>query len=64
MAGRLEGWHGEVLILHKGSEENQAFGRNITYKNIFIKDYNGFYGKFVNVKIEKVDCFNLFGKLK
>jgi len=61
---KWEGWHGEVLILHKGSEENQAFGRNVAYKNIFIKDYNGFYGKFVNVKIEKVDGFNLFGKLK
>ena len=61
---KWEGWHGEVLILHKGSGENQAFGRNITYKNIFISDYNGFYGKFVDVKIEKVDGFNLFGKLK
>ena len=57
------GWEGEVLILHSGEKENQAFGRNIAYKNIFIENYIGDYGKFVNVKIDKVDGFNLFGTL-
>ena len=57
------GWQGEVLILHQGSGENQAFGRNYAYKNVFIDDYNNEYGKFVNVKIEKIDGFNLFGKI-
>lgn len=60
---KWEGWHGEILILHKGSDKNQAFGRNIAYKNIFIRGYNDIYGKFVDVKIEKVDGFNLFGRL-
>jgi tRNA A37 methylthiotransferase MiaB len=60
---KWEDWRGEVLILHKGSDENQAFGRNLAYKNIFIDEYNGIYGTFKNVKIEKVDGFNLFGRL-
>jgi MiaB/RimO family radical SAM methylthiotransferase len=63
MNKKWNGWEGEVLILHKGSEENQVFGRNISYKNIFIDDYYDSYGKFVDVKIEKVEGFNLFGKL-
>ncbi len=60
---KWEGWQGEVLILHHGSGENQAFGRNYAYKNVFIDDYNESYGKFVNVKIEKIEGINLFGKL-
>ena len=60
---KWEGWQGEVLILHHGTGENQAFGRNYAYKNVFIDDYNNDYGKFVNVKIEKIEGFNLFGKL-
>ena len=58
-----EGWQGEVLILHQGTGENQSFGRNYAYKNVFVDDYNEIYGKFVNVKIEKIKGFNLFGKL-
>jgi len=60
---KWEGWQGGVLILHHGSKENQAFGRNYAYKNVFIDDYNDEYGKYVNVKIEKIEGFNLFGKL-
>jgi tRNA A37 methylthiotransferase MiaB len=63
MNKKWNGWEGEVLILHKGSEENQVFGRNISYKNIFIDDYYDSYGKFVDVKIEKVEGFHLLGKL-
>lgn len=58
-----EGWEGEILILHPGEKENQAFGRNLAYKNIFIENYTGEYGKFVNAKIDMVDGFNLFGTL-
>ncbi|MFX0188980.1 MAG: tRNA (N(6)-L-threonylcarbamoyladenosine(37)-C(2))-methylthiotransferase [Candidatus Hodarchaeota archaeon] len=60
---KWDGWEGEVLVIHKGEKKHQAFGRNFAYKNIFINDYNGDYGKFVKVKINKVDGFNLFGKL-
>jgi len=60
---KWEGWQGEVLILHHGSGENQAFGRNYAYKNVFVDDYNNDYGKFVNVKIGKIEGFNLFGTL-
>ncbi len=56
-------WEGEVLILHEGTESNQAFGRNFAYKNIFIDNFKGKYGSFVNAKIDKVDGFNLFGSL-
>ena len=56
-------WEGEVLLLHKGSEENQAFGRNFAYKNVFIDNYKGNYGEFFKAKIYRVDGFNLFGKL-
>jgi len=56
-------WEGVVLILHEGTEPNQAFGRNFAYKNVFIDNYNGEFGTFVNVKIENVDGFNLFGKV-
>jgi len=57
------GWEGEVLVLHEGTEENQVFGRNYAYKNIFIDNYDDDFGKFVNLKINKVDGFNLYGKL-
>ncbi|MCK4384535.1 MAG: radical SAM protein, partial [Candidatus Lokiarchaeota archaeon] len=56
-------WEGEVLLLHEGSEKSQAFGRNFAYKNVFIDNYKGKFGKFVNVKIERVEGFNLFGKI-
>ena len=58
---KWKGWQGEILLLHEGSEEQQGFGRNFAYKNVFINDYIGEFGKFVNVKIEKVEGFNLFG---
>jgi len=57
------GWEGEILLLHKGSEKNQAFGRNFAYKNIFIDDYEGKFGQFIEVKINRIDGFNLYGKL-
>jgi tRNA A37 methylthiotransferase MiaB len=57
-------WEGKVLVLHEGTEYNQAFGRNYAYKNIFLNDYEGEYGKFINIKIEKIDGFNLYGKIK
>ncbi len=56
-------WEGEVLLLHKGTEPNQTFGRNLAYKNIFIDNYNGEFGKFVNAQIYKIDGFNLYGKI-
>ncbi|MHA1149764.1 MAG: tRNA (N(6)-L-threonylcarbamoyladenosine(37)-C(2))-methylthiotransferase [Promethearchaeota archaeon] len=56
------GWRGNVLVLHEDAEKNQAFGRNFAYKNIFIENYSENYGKFLEVKIEKVIGFNLFGK--
>ncbi len=56
-------WEGEVLVLHEGTKRNQAFGRNIAYKNIFIDKFKGEFGNFVNVEIHRVDGFNLFGKI-
>ncbi|UCC19814.1 MAG: tRNA (N(6)-L-threonylcarbamoyladenosine(37)-C(2))-methylthiotransferase [Promethearchaeota archaeon] len=56
-------WEGEILILHDGTEPNQAFGRNYAYKNIFIDNYKGKYGEFHQVRINKVDGFNLYGKI-
>jgi len=56
-------WKGEVLILHEGAELNQAFGRNFAYKNVFIENSSGEFGKMVNVEIERIDGFNLFGKV-
>ena len=56
-------WEGEVLVLHEGLKPNQAFGRNFAYKNIFIDNYDDDFGSFVNVKIEKVEGFNLFGNI-
>ncbi len=64
MNKKWQGWEGEVLVLHEGSGKNQAFGRNIGYKNILIDNYSDVFGKFVNVKIFKIDGFNLFGKMK
>lgn len=58
------GWEGQVLVLHEGSTENQAFGRNFAYKNVFINEYKDNFGKFLNVKIYKIDGFNLYGKIK
>jgi len=55
-------WEGEIIVLHKGEREKQAFGRNYAYKNVFIDDYSGNYGEFLNVKIERVEGFNLIGK--
>ncbi|MFX1393884.1 MAG: tRNA (N(6)-L-threonylcarbamoyladenosine(37)-C(2))-methylthiotransferase [Promethearchaeota archaeon] len=60
---KWSGWMGKVLVLHKGQKKNQAFGRNFAYKNIFIDDYNDDCGKFVKVKIIKVEGFNLFGRV-
>ncbi len=63
MNKKWKDWKGEVLVLHEGTERNQAFGRNLAYKNIFINNYNSDFGTFAKVKIEKVDGFNLFGKV-
>ena len=57
---KWEGWEGKVLVLHEGSEINQAFGRNFAYKNIYIQDYDGNFGEFINAKVVRVDGFNLF----
>ncbi len=56
-------WEGDVLMLHKGTEKNQAFGRNYAYKNIFINDFDGEFGKFVRVEIYEIDGFNLFASI-
>ena len=56
-------WEGSVLVLHKGSEKKQAIGRNFAYKHILIDNFSGNYGNFVNVKIKKVEGFNLFGEI-
>ncbi len=37
--------------------------KNLIDKNIFVNDFDGAYGKFINVKIERVEGFNLFGKI-
>ncbi len=63
MNKKWKDWEGEVLVLHEGTERNQAFGRNLAYKNVFMDNYIGDFGTFVKVKIEKVDGFNLFGKV-
>jgi MiaB-like tRNA modifying enzyme len=56
-------WEGEILILHSGEKENQTFGRNISYKNVFIDNYKGKFGEFVKIKIVNVEGFNLYGTL-
>ncbi|MFX0077152.1 MAG: tRNA (N(6)-L-threonylcarbamoyladenosine(37)-C(2))-methylthiotransferase [Candidatus Hermodarchaeota archaeon] len=63
MNKKWKGWEGEVLVLHEDTVQNQAFGRNLAYKNIFINNYNSDYGIFVKVKIEKVEGFNLIGNI-
>ena len=60
---KWQDWEGEILLLHEGATSNQTFGRNISYKNIFIENNKGGYGTFVNARIYKVDGFNLFAKL-
>ncbi len=57
---KWEGWEGKVLVLHEGSEVNQGFSRNFAYKNVYINEYDGKFGEFVNVKVVRVDGFNLF----
>ena len=60
---KWRGWQGEVLILHKGNNENQAFGRNFAYKNVFIDNFQGKFGEFISIKIHKVEGFNLYGNI-
>jgi threonylcarbamoyladenosine tRNA methylthiotransferase CDKAL1 len=60
---KWQNWEGEVLLLHKGTTSNQAFGRNFAYKNIFIENNKDLYGSFVHSRIYKIDGFNLFAKL-
>lgn len=60
---KWEDWEGEVLVLHEGLKKNQAFGRNFAYKNVFIDNYMDVFGKFVKIKIERVNGPNLFGKI-
>ena len=55
-------WEGEVLVLHEGLKQSQAFGRNYAYKNIFIENFKGNYGTFVKVRILDVDGFNLYAE--
>ncbi|MFX1278033.1 MAG: tRNA (N(6)-L-threonylcarbamoyladenosine(37)-C(2))-methylthiotransferase [Promethearchaeota archaeon] len=58
-----KGWEGEVLTLHTGLRSQQVLSRNFAYKNIFINRFNNEFGKFVRVKVEKVEGFNLFAKV-
>ena len=61
---KWQNWEGEILVLHEGLKPNQAFGRNIAYKNVFVEDYTGDFGKFVKIKIYEIDGFNSYGFLK
>jgi MiaB-like tRNA modifying enzyme len=56
-------WEGEVLVLHGGTEESQVFSRNFAYKNVLLERFDGEFGQFVDVRIKKVDGFNLFGEI-
>ena len=56
-------WEGEVLVLHEGFKESQVFGRNYAYKNIFIENFKGKYGSFLEARVYEVDGFNLFAEL-
>ena len=56
-------WQGKILLLHKGDKQGQAFGRNIAYKNVFLDDYDGSYGNFMEARVYKVDGFNLHARL-
>jgi MiaB-like tRNA modifying enzyme len=60
---KWKGWEGEVLTLHKGSKNHQVLSRNFAYKNIFIDEKKIKFGDFIDVKIERVDGFNLYAKL-
>jgi len=60
---KWKGWQGKVLALHEGTENSQVFCRNFAYKNVFIDGYDGEYGAFINVEIDRVEGFNLYGKL-
>ena len=60
---KWQDWEGKVLLLHEGTAFNQDFGRNFAYKNIFIENFEGSYGSFVNARIYEVDGFNLFAKI-
>ncbi|NVM45053.1 MAG: tRNA (N(6)-L-threonylcarbamoyladenosine(37)-C(2))-methylthiotransferase [Candidatus Lokiarchaeota archaeon] len=60
---KWENWEGEVLVLHEGLKEDQAFGRNLAYKNIFIENFKGNFGMFAKARIYKVDGFNLFAEM-
>jgi len=60
---KWQDWEGEILLLHEGSTSNQAFGRNFAYKNIFIENFKGTYGTFVNARIYSVEGFNLFAEI-
>ena len=59
---KWKGWEGEVLLLHKGFDDQQTFCRNFAYKNIFLDKANAVYGEFMKVKVEVIERFNLFGK--
>lgn len=59
---KWKGWEGEVLLLHKGLDDQQTFCRNFAYKNIFLDKANAVYGEFMKVKVEVIERFNLFGK--
>lgn len=60
---KWKGWEGRILVLHPGDEDNQAFGRNFAYKNVFLNDYQGDFGKFIKVRITDVKGFNLYGDI-
>ena len=60
---KWQDWEGEILLLHKGTTQYQAFGRNFAYKNIFIENFKGSYGSFVSSRIYKIKGFNLYAKL-
>jgi len=46
---KWEGWEGKVLTLHE--------------ENIYFNNYNKKFGEFINVKVVKVDGFNLFAEI-
>ncbi len=60
---KWKNWQGFFLTLHAGTEENQTFGRNFAYKNIFIDNFRGEYGTFVKIRINAVDGFNLHAQI-
>ncbi len=56
-------WEGEVLVLHEGSSQNQAFARNFAYKNVFLSNFQGDFGSFVRVKVSDIQGFNLYARI-